>query len=254
MPKEFILKELSRYKVGTYGDIIYRNALLYPDQMAFKCGGEQVTFSECNARTNRLIHALTDMGVKKGEVLGVYSWNCIEYTDVYAAAMKGGFVSSPYNARLKVDELDYLINYSEATTLFVGPEMVETVQALRPRLPHVRNIILFKDTAPDMISYGDLTAQYPGEEPDVQVQEEDPAFIFYTSGTTGVPSTPRPAAWTTPGGLPWPSAWSTGTSISRSCLSFMWAARRTCGGIFLWAGVMSSCPRSPLILGPRSRP
>ncbi|MFZ7111419.1 MAG: class I adenylate-forming enzyme family protein [Desulfatiglandales bacterium] len=187
MSEKFILKELSRYKVGTYGDIIYRNALLYPDQMAFKCGEERVTFSQCNARTNRLIHALTDMGVKKGEVLGVYSWNCIEYTDVYAAAMKGGFVSSPYNARLKVDELDYLINYSEATTLFVGPEMVETVQALRPRLPRVKNVILFKGTGPDMISYGDLTARYPDDEPDVEVREEDPVFIFYTSGTTGVP-------------------------------------------------------------------
>lgn len=187
MSKEFILKELSRYKVGTYGDIIYRNALLYPDQTAFKCAEERVTFSQCNTRTNRLIHALTDMGVKKGEVLGVYSWNCIEYTDVYAAAMKGGFISSPYNARLKVDELDYLINYSEATTLFVGPEMVETVQALRPRLPRVKNVILFKGTGPDMISYGDLTARYPDDEPDVEVREEDPVFIFYTSGTTGVP-------------------------------------------------------------------
>ena len=122
MSNRFILKELSRYKVGTYGDIIYRNALLYSDEMAFKYGSETLTFSEFNSRVNNLIHALQGMGVRKGEVLGVLSWNCLQYLEVYGAAMKGGYIASPFNPRLQADELDYLINYSEATTLFVGPD------------------------------------------------------------------------------------------------------------------------------------
>jgi len=56
--RKFILKELSRYKIGTYADIIYRNALLYSDEEAFKYGSERVTFAEFNARVNSLIHAL----------------------------------------------------------------------------------------------------------------------------------------------------------------------------------------------------
>jgi acyl-CoA synthetase (AMP-forming)/AMP-acid ligase II len=118
MSKGFILKELSRYHVGTYADIVYRNALLYPEETAFKCGSTLVSFSEFNSRVNRLIHALQSLGVRKGEVLGVLSWNCLEYTDVYGAAMKGGYIASPYNARLQTAELDYLINYSEAGTVF----------------------------------------------------------------------------------------------------------------------------------------
>ena len=71
MSKHLLLKELSRYSLGTYADIIYRNALLYPDQEAFVYGDARITFSEFNSRVNRLIHALHKMGVQKGDVLGV---------------------------------------------------------------------------------------------------------------------------------------------------------------------------------------
>ena len=122
MKKKLLLKELSRYEIGTYADIIYRNALLYSDELAFKCGNKSVTFLDFNKRVNRLICALQGLGIPKGAVLSILSWNCLEYTEIYGAAMKGGFIASPFNARLQEDELEYLINYSETHTLFIGPE------------------------------------------------------------------------------------------------------------------------------------
>jgi long-chain acyl-CoA synthetase len=187
MSKGFILKELSRYRVGTYADIIYRNALLYPDDQAIIYGTEKVTFSEFNARVNSLIHSLKSMGVNEGDVLGILSWNCLEYADVYGAAMKGGFIASPFNFRLQANELDYLINYSEANTLFVGAELVDLVNSLRPRIPKVKNFISFEVAAQAMTYHRDLLDNYSKEEPNVQVEEDDPVFLFYTSGTTGVP-------------------------------------------------------------------
>ena len=187
MPTKNILRELCRYNIGTYADVIYRNALLYPDQEAFVYGSERITFSEFNARVNSLIHALQAMGVKKGEVIGILSWNCLEYADVYGAAMKGGFIASPFNPRLREDELEYIINYSEANTIFVGPELLEVANSLRPRLPKVKNFISFEGSAPSMITHHDLLASHSGQEPDVQVDEDDPVCIIYTSGTTGVP-------------------------------------------------------------------
>jgi acyl-CoA synthetase (AMP-forming)/AMP-acid ligase II len=185
--RKFILKELSRYKLGTYADIVYRNAILYSNEEAFKYGSERVTFAQFNAKVNSLIHALKSMGVEKGDVLGILSWNCLEYTDVYGAAMKGGFIASPFNPRLQENELDYIINYSEANTLFVGPELVDIANSLRPRLPKVKNFISFEGPAERMICHRELLSTYPKDEPDIQVEEDDPVFIFYTSGTTGIP-------------------------------------------------------------------
>ena len=101
--------------------------MLYSDELAFKCGNKSVTFLEFNKRVNRLICALQGLGVPKGAVLSILSWNCLEYTEIYGAAMKGGFIASPFNARLQEDELEYLINYSETHTLFIGAEFVEMI-------------------------------------------------------------------------------------------------------------------------------
>jgi acyl-CoA synthetase (AMP-forming)/AMP-acid ligase II len=187
MTGELILKELCRYRRGTFADVIYRNALLHPDEEAFVCGHQRITFSQFNARVNRLIGSLLGAGVRKREVIGILSWNCLEYTDFYGAAMKGGFIASPFNPRLHRDELEYLINYSEAGTLFVGPELLETVEGLRPRLSTVKRYIYLEGSAPGMVSYQDLIGGHEPAEPDLKVGKDDPLIILYTSGTTGFP-------------------------------------------------------------------
>lgn len=187
MPTKLILKELCRYNIGTYADIIYRNALLYPGEDAFVYGDQRITFNQYNGRVNGLIHALSEMGLKQRDVLGILSWNCLDYVDIFGAAMKGGFIVSPFNPRLTVDEFTHLINYSEATTLFVGKELVETANHLKPRLPKVKNYISLETPAAGMISHEDLIKNQTQLEPDIRVEEDDPMVIFYTSGTTGVP-------------------------------------------------------------------
>jgi acyl-CoA synthetase (AMP-forming)/AMP-acid ligase II len=54
-------------------------------------------------------------------------------------------------------------------------------------LSRVKHFIFFEGSAPNMIAYRDLLATHSREEPDIQVEEDDPLAIIYTSGTTGVP-------------------------------------------------------------------
>jgi acyl-CoA synthetase (AMP-forming)/AMP-acid ligase II len=187
MSENLILKELSRYRVGTYGDIIYRNALLHGEDEVFIYGNQRVTFARYNRRVNSLIHGLQSMGLTKGDGIGLLSWNCLECTDVFGAAMKGGFIVSPFNPRMQAEELDYIINYSEVKALFVGPEMVGIVDQLRQRLHGVQHYISLEGRASGMLAHQDLLDAGSKEEPDVDVREDDPFIIFYTSGTTGVP-------------------------------------------------------------------
>lgn len=187
MSKRLLLKELSRYNVGTFADIIYRNALLYPDKEAFIYGNERVTHAQYNALVNKVIHALYKMGVPKGKTVGLLSWNCLQAAEIYGACMKGGFIVSPFNTRLTANELEYIINYSETDTIFVGPELVDTINELRPRLRGVRNYISLEGTADNMISFQQLLDTYPDNEPDITAEEDDLVTIIYTSGTTGVP-------------------------------------------------------------------
>jgi long-chain acyl-CoA synthetase len=187
MKDKLILKEMCRYNIGTFADIVYRNALLHADREAFVYGPQRITFAQFNSRVNSLIHGLRSLKVKKGDILGILSWNCLEFVDVYGAAMKGGFIASPFNPRLNKEELEYIVNYSKANTLFVGPELVETVNSLRSRLSKVKNYISFEGSAPHMIPHEELLKTHPSDEPHTDVQRDDPYLIFYTSGTTGVP-------------------------------------------------------------------
>ena len=187
MKEKFLLKELSRYKIGTYADIVYRNALLYKDREAFVYGSQRVTFSQYNKRVNRTIHGLQSMGLRKGDGIGILSWNCLEYTYLYGAAMKGGFIISPFNPRLQTAELEHIINYSEVKALFVGPELTATIDQLRSRLPGVTRYISLGEPFSAMVDYDTLLQTFPESEPDVFIEEDDPFVIFYTSGTTGVP-------------------------------------------------------------------
>ena len=187
MSDKLILKDLSRYDRGTFADVIYRNAVLYSHSEAFIYDKQRITFAQFNERVNRLIHGLNKLGSQKGDGIGILAWNCLEYTDFYGAAMKGGFIASPFNPRLHEEELEYIINYSEAKTLLVGPELISTVKSLQPRLSIVRNYISIGDAAPDMISYNSLLSNESIQEPDIEIHKDDPYLIFYTSGTTGLP-------------------------------------------------------------------
>ncbi|OGO07829.1 MAG: hypothetical protein A2Y92_05905 [Chloroflexi bacterium RBG_13_57_8] len=182
-----ILKDLSRYNVGTFSDIVYRQSILRPDKIAYVYGQEQLTYAQFNARVNSLVHALQKLGLKKGDAIGLLSWNCLDYAIVYGAAMKGGYIISRFNPRLQADELDYLINYSEVKALFVGQELVTVIQAIWSKLPNIKNYVSLEKPAPDMLYIGDLLKGNSTEEPDVKVEEDDGFFIIYTSGTTGVP-------------------------------------------------------------------
>jgi len=187
MSGRLVLLELSRYPLGTFADIIYRNAILYPDSEAFVRDAERVSFKSFNERVNRLIHGLQDLDIQKGDVIGILSWNQLEYPEVFGAAMKGGFVLAHFNPRLQAQELIHVINDAEPRVLFLGSETAETVDGIRSHLGKTERFVAFGDTQGQMMVYGDLLIGQSGEEPDVRVEEDDPLTIFYTSGTTGTP-------------------------------------------------------------------
>jgi acyl-CoA synthetase (AMP-forming)/AMP-acid ligase II len=127
------------------------------------------------------------LGIKKGDVVGILSWNRLEYPEVFGAAMKGGFVLAHLNPRLQARELVHLIHDSEPRVLFIGPDLVETVNGIHKHISKTENFLAFGSAEGRMLSYEDVLASHSKEEPEPDVREEDPLTIFYTSGTTGIP-------------------------------------------------------------------
>lgn len=187
MKKNYTLRELCRFRPGTFAEVIYRNATLYPDTEAFVCEEKRITFQAFNKRSNQLANSLKNYGVKKGAVIGVLSWNRLEYADVFGAAMKGGYILAHLNPRLNSQELKYLINDSESIVLFIEKEFVPLIKPIHDQLNLLKKIIIFNASSKNDSDYEGFLEGNSQEEPDVDIKPTDPLSIVYTSGTTGVP-------------------------------------------------------------------
>src|SRR5262245_40162189 len=154
---------------------------------------ESLTFAEHFAAAATLAHRLIDdFGVRKGDRVAIAMRNFPEWSIAFWAAAAAGAVVVPLNAWWTGPELEYGLSDSGAVVVFADDERHERLQEHYAALPHVRGIIVAKPehevVAPalwfdEVLGDVDPNAQLP----DVDLDPEDDATIFYTSGTTGFP-------------------------------------------------------------------
>jgi acyl-CoA synthetase (AMP-forming)/AMP-acid ligase II len=152
------------------------------------------TFSELNELVNRVVHGLRAAGVEQGDRIVWCGPNSLEIIAVIHAARKAGLVAVPLSYRFNSDEMQYVIDNSDATLVISDNEYAPLVDAARDRLPKVRTYIGFSATEEPAatpagwLDWADLIDGHPGDvEPTSLDASEVGAQMLYTSGTTGKP-------------------------------------------------------------------
>ncbi|MDX1871574.1 long-chain-fatty-acid--CoA ligase [Mycolicibacterium sp. 120266] len=156
-----------------------------PDAEAVTYLQRSWTWAQWDDRVRRLAGALAARGVGRGGVVAFLDKNhpaCVEAT---LAAASLGAANAIINFRLAAEELDYVINDSGATVLFVGAELRPAVEAIRDRLPAVTELIEVKPDGADAYEEMLAVASPVGRSP--EVAPDDVCIIMYSSGTTGRP-------------------------------------------------------------------
>lgn len=170
------------------GELVARNGRKFPNKEAVVFGDTRLTYSQFNARINRLAQALLDMGIGKADKVALLMFNCHQYLEAYLALCKIGALAVPLNFRLHPEEITYVTNNADAVAFIMGATFVDTIKGIQGNLPQVKQYISVTDQPVEgMLHYETLLQKYPDEEPLVLVDDDDPAFIFYTAGTTGRP-------------------------------------------------------------------
>ena len=146
--------------------------------------GRRWTYREFDAAVNRTANMIAAHSVARGDVVSLLLPNSAEYIIAYFACFKLGALAGPVNSLLKAEEIEYVINNSEAKLLLVNSEFRGEIEAIRARLPTLRAVVEFDD-------YAAATAGCD-ETPDgswlaLKLTRDDEAIIIYTSGTTGKP-------------------------------------------------------------------
>jgi fatty-acyl-CoA synthase len=151
-----------------------------PRQQAIVFGDTAQTWAELDAITDALARGLAARGVRKGDRVAVMMLNRPELAHVIVATLKLGAISVPLNFRLTARELAPLL-------VDAGPRVVVVEEDLAGLLEAGAAETEFEIYSVDGDSgrpYADLLD--PGDAPVVEIAGDDPAFICYTSGTTGV--------------------------------------------------------------------
>jgi acyl-CoA synthetase (AMP-forming)/AMP-acid ligase II len=162
-------------------------SMVVPDRTALVCGDTRVTFAEMADRVNRVANWLIEQGAGPEKPVGVMSVNSVEFVEAYYAAAKVGATFVPLNYRAKHEELTYMINTSDVHVLLVGERYLELVATLRPTLERVAQYVCIDKQVEGMGYLPAIVESASADEPFVEVDENRPTVLIYTSGTTSVP-------------------------------------------------------------------
>jgi fatty-acyl-CoA synthase len=163
------------------------------DRLALVQGGRTLTYRALGDRVARLAGGLAGLGLRRGDRIVLLMPNRPELVESLWAAFHGGFVAVPVNWHLHPDEVGYIVRHCGAAAVVVSDETAAATRALTDGVRVLRvaradgSVKRSGDTGPDDtgLDYEDALAAEPS--PPVDTKPQDPAWLFYTSGTTGRP-------------------------------------------------------------------
>lgn len=164
-------------------------ALFYLEHTGRK---EELTFRELKRLSDKLANVLRGSGLKAGDRLAILLPQRPETALAHLAAYKLGLVTVPLTVLFRRDALLYRLGNSGARAIVLEAESLPLLEAILPDLPALERVLVVGEPAnwsgaAELISFG-RAVEVAGEEfTPVRTKAEDPAFLVYTSGTTGNP-------------------------------------------------------------------
>ena len=151
------------------------------------------TYAEFVAAVDTLALGLLDLGVEKGDRIGLWAPNCAEWTLVQYATAKIGAILVNINPAYRSHELAYALNQSGcrllvSATEFKGSSYVDMVDSVRGELTALEGTVyLGSPQWETLFERGDSTPTHRLHDREAELAFDDPINIQYTSGTTGFP-------------------------------------------------------------------
>jgi acyl-coenzyme A synthetase/AMP-(fatty) acid ligase len=167
-----------------------RAAMIVEDDVL---GTSAITYGELADRTDRFAQLLRELGIGAGERVLIRLPNSIDYPTAFLGAMKRGAVSVPTSTLLTAEEVEYLAHDSGALALVIdkaawramGPQLAGKESLRYALLSGPGEVVQHEGVT--AIDLGPALAAITACEPPADTAIDDPAYLVYTSGTTGYP-------------------------------------------------------------------
>ncbi len=148
----------------------------------------EITWSVFNEKANRFANLLIQRGIQKGDKVAILMMNCLEWLPIYFGILKTGALAVPLNFRYSSDEIEYCVNLAEVDILVFGPSFIGRVEEIADRISKGRLLMYVGEGCPSFADdYNSLAANCSSQSPDIAIDDQDYAAIYFSSGTTGFP-------------------------------------------------------------------
>jgi len=169
--------------------IISFHARYRPHKLAVVFEDKRLNYYEFNAACNRLANALQTAGIKKGDKVASFLPNSLELLEIYWACAKIGAVAVPFSPLVRGQGLVNLISDSESVIIISDLAGSEHLDKIKDKLnPNMLYWLIGDKSKAGYQSYNQQTRNAPEDEPEeIEIADDDPYNIIYSSGTTGLP-------------------------------------------------------------------
>lgn len=165
-----------------------RHALMQPGRTALRFLGRTATWGELHQRVTRLAGALSRRGVVSGDRVLILMLNRTEFIESVLAVNTLGAIAVPVNFRMTPPEIAFLVGDCSARVVVTEAVLAPVAAAVRDLDATLETVIVAGGASEDgLLGYDDLVAESGLDPEPVDIPNEAPALIMYTSGTTGRP-------------------------------------------------------------------
>ena len=163
----------------------YRLALIYENE---KSEVEKYTFWDLMRLSSGLANGLKAHHISPGDRFGIMLPQSPEAGIAHIAVYKMGAVVIPLFTLFGTEALEYRLSNSRATGIVTDEANLPKILEIQDRLPDLQTIVLARGETPDgVLDFWELVEKGSSSFQPVKTRADDPAFISYTSGTTGPP-------------------------------------------------------------------
>jgi amino acid adenylation domain-containing protein len=161
----------------------------YPEAEAVRFSSRSISYGDLSRYSWNLANVLVDQGIRRGDRVGIYMNKGLESAAAIYGIMKAGGAYVPLDPLAPLSRIGYVINDCGIEILITKPEKLDAVKEISLNAPGLRCLVGI-ESQPDLqvscISW-DEVYDTPARQLNLNITEQDLAYILYTSGSTGLP-------------------------------------------------------------------
>lgn len=163
-----------------------------PDREILVCGEARAAFRQLDERANRLAHYFSSLGLGKGDHIGIYAYNSVEWVEAMLASFKIRAVPVNINYRYVEEELRYLFNNADLVAIVHQRQFAPRVGGVLKDVPTLKHCLVVEDgsgtdcAAVGAVDYEQALASSSSQR-GFEPRSGSDTYVLYTGGTTGMP-------------------------------------------------------------------